>query len=636
MHPRMKKQRRAATTAEALTLAAGGVALFAANSAKALLFNGLDYQLVGPDLYQVSSGQDVQLVQARQVPDAVRDALETLSAGGGYPGIVSQGSFTTHDALMLASARGPLWYTDTANVLTVAGIASASVVTGGAVVLGTLGQRPIIEPPEPPEPVPGYFTGDPNIDALLYPADDPVSPMAHWLGSGTYDAPVELTYSFAIEPMPTTSKSGFEPFGDIEKQRTREVMESIESYVNITLREVVDQGAGTYTPDGLNRGHINIAYDQAGFENDPLGITEGWAIVPFGNTPKEEEDSGDLHLFPDAFRDMYFEDPLGGGATVLVHEIGHTLGLAHPFEFPYMDPWLDTDLHTIMTETVEWSSAEGGQSPASLMIYDIAALQHLYGANTTTAIGDTLYTFNSNTPVLETIWDAGGIDTIVHEGVTNARIDLMPGSLSQVGGMPLTKWVRKVEELTDSFLLIEEVNIVSGASHLSTEISADKTEFALVSDSESYWMGGVEIEIVFSDASSENFVLTDLVRPVPYGNVGIAFDVIIENATTGAGNDVIFGNDADNRIDPGAGSDFMEGGGGADVFVFGPGYGFDEIGDFESGYDRVELQGFSVDDYTTSYTGYSTVLSFDTGDQLTLYQDILVAVPYEGDVVYVA
>lgn len=636
MHARVKKQSRVGKPAETLAMAAGGAALFAANPAKALLFNGLDYQLVGPDLYQVSSGLDVQLVPAAQVPDAVRDALETLSAAGGYPGIVSQGAFTTSDALMLANARGPLWYTDTANVLTVAGVASAGVVTGGAVVLGTLGQRPIIEPPEPPEPVPGYFTGDPNIDALLYPADDPISPMAHWLGSGTYETPVELTYSFAVEPMPTTSEFGFEPFGDIEKQRTREVMESIETYVNITLREVVDQGAGTYTADGLNRGHINLAYDKAGFQDDPLGITEGWAIVPFGDSPKGEEDSGDLHLFPDAYRDMYFEDPLGGGATVLVHEIGHALGLGHPFEDPYMDPWLDNDLYTIMTENVEWSSAEGGQSPASLMIYDIAALQHLYGPNTSTAIGDTVYTFSSDTPVLETIWDAGGIDTIVHEGVTNATIDLAPGGLSQVGGMPLTKWVRKVEELTDSFLLIEEVNIVSGASHLSTEISADKTEFAIVSDSESYWVGGVEIEIVFSDATSENFVLTDLVRPVPYGNLGIAFDVIIENATTDAGNDVIFGNDADNRIDPGAGSDFMEGGEGADVFIFGPGYGLDEVGDFESGYDRVELHGFSVDDYTTSYTGYSTVLSFNTGDQLTLYQEILIAVPYEGDVVYVA
>ena len=80
----------------------------------------------------------------------------------------------------------------------------------------------------------------------------------------------------------------------------------------------------------------------------------------------------------------------------------------------------------------------------------------------------------------------------------------------------------------------------------------------------------------------------------------------------------------------------MYGGGGADVFVFRPGYGIDEVGDFESGYDRIELHGFTIDDYTTSHTGYSTVLSFVTGDQLTLYTDGLIYEASEDDFVYVA
>jgi len=619
-----------------LALAVGGGALTAAQPAQALLFNGLDYQLIGPDVYQVSSAQGSQMVPAAQIPDAVRDALEVLGGFGTSPGIVPNGAFSASDALMLAYGRGPAWYTDTANVLTVAGVASAGVVTGGVILLGAGPDEPTIEPPEPPLPIKGYFTGNDNIDALLYPADDPISPMAHWLGSGTYDQPVELTYSFAVERMPTTSLTGFQAFGAIEQQRTRDVMESLESFINVTLTEVSDQGAGTYTADGLNRGHINLGYDANGFVDDPLGITEGWAIVPYGDAPKTEENSGDVHLDPAAFRDMYFEDPLGGGATVLVHEIGHALGLGHPFEDPLMDDWLDTDLYTVMTETIAWSSGEGGHSPASLMMYDIAALQHLYGANTATAIGDTVYTFDSDTPVFETIWDAGGTDTIVHVGATNVVVDLTPGSLSTLGGLPLTKWVTAVEELTDAPLLIQDVSVVSGASHLSADVSNDGTEFAIISDAETYWMGGVEFEVVFSDATSENFVLTDLVRPTSYGNVGIAFDVMIENVTTDAGNDTIYGNEASNRIDPGAGSDFMIGGDGADVFIFRPGYGSDEVGDFESGYDSIELQGFSLDDYTTTYTGYSTTLSFNTGDELILYWEDPLVELYATDSVYVA
>ena len=80
----------------------------------------------------------------------------------------------------------------------------------------------------------------------------------------------------------------------------------------------------------------------------------------------------------------------------------------------------------------------------------------------------------------------------------------------------------------------------------------------------------------------------------------------------------------------------MVGGDGADVFSFKPGYGSDEVGDFESGYDSIELQGFSLDDYTTTYTGYSTTLSFNTGDELILYWEDPLVELYATDSVYVA
>ena len=629
-------EKRKPNRSGASALAIVGVGVAAVKPAEALLINGIDYQYLSPNLYQVSGPDGVELVQAIEVPDAVRDALEVLGTGSGAAGIVTEGAFSPTQSLLLANNLQPPWYTSAANIGAVAGVTTAGLLTGGASLLALSPPSTIIEPPEPPEPVFGYFTGDPNIDALLYPVEDPYSPMAHWEGTGVYDQSTELTYSFATQAMPTTTFGSFQAFGDLEKERTRDIMASIEEMIDIRLTEVTDLGIGTYTADGMSRGHINLAYDTAGFEDDPEGITEGWAIVPYGDDPKSAEDGGDVHLNPHVFRDMYFEDPLGGGATVLIHEIGHALGLAHPFEEPQMDPWLATDLYTIMGETVEWSSGEGGQSPASLMIYDIAALQHLYGANMNTRATDTVYTFDSGTPVFETIWDAGGVDEIVHVGATNAWIDLNPGSLSLVGGMPLTKWVRTVEELTDAPVTIQAVNIVSGASHLSAEVSDDRTEMAIASNAETYWVGGVEFEVIYSDATSENFVLTDLYRNVPHGNVGIAFDVTIENATTDSGNDNIYGNSADNRIDAGAGSDSMFGGEGADVFVFKPGYGDDYVIDFESGIDTVELIGFAPGDYTTTFDGFSTILSFNTGDQLTLYTGGPMFGEFSGDLVYAA
>ena len=42
------------------------------------------------------------------------------------------------------------------------------------------------------------------------------------------------------------------------------------------------------------------------------------------------------------------------------------------------------------------------------MLLDIASLQHLYGAQETTNLGDTTYKFDKDMPFAEAIWDAGG------------------------------------------------------------------------------------------------------------------------------------------------------------------------------------------------------------------------------------
>ena len=53
------------------------------------------------------------------------------------------------------------------------------------------------------------------------------------------------------------------------------------------------------------------------------------------------------------------------------------------------------------------------------MVYDIAALQHLYGANTLFNSEDTTYSYSPNTPFIETIWDGGGNDTLDFSNFNN-------------------------------------------------------------------------------------------------------------------------------------------------------------------------------------------------------------------------
>ena len=64
----------------------------------------------------------------------------------------------------------------------------------------------------------------------------------------------------------------------------------------------------------------------------------------------------------------------------------------------------------------------------------------MYGANLTTRSGDDTYVFTENQRYFQTLWDAGGNDTIVWQGLSQGtRIDLNAGHFSQLGE-PLTYW----------------------------------------------------------------------------------------------------------------------------------------------------------------------------------------------------
>ena len=114
--------------------------------------------------------------------------------------------------------------------------------------------------------------------------------------------------------------------------------------------------------------------------------------------------------------------------------------------------WLyteDTRQYTIMSYFSAGNTGAnwGGKYAQTPMVYDILAIQQMYGADYTTRAGDTVYGFNStagrdlydftkNTSPIMTIWDGGGIDTIDVSGwSTSSTIFLAAGSYSSVNGM---------------------------------------------------------------------------------------------------------------------------------------------------------------------------------------------------------
>jgi len=133
----------------------------------------------------------------------------------------------------------------------------------------------------------------------------------------------------------------------------------------------------------------------------------------------------------------------------LIHEIGHGLGLKHPGHYdvlgssapgPYLAANLDFRDNTVMSyiSRNQWflnpdQLTYSGVHPSTPMVYDIAAIQYLYGANNSYHTGDDTYRFDPLTPFYFTIWDAGGNDTLdLSNFTTKCDIDLTQGHYSSI------------------------------------------------------------------------------------------------------------------------------------------------------------------------------------------------------------
>jgi hypothetical protein len=91
----------------------------------------------------------------------------------------------------------------------------------------------------------------------------------------------------------------------------------------------------------------------------------------------------------------------------------------------------NTPLWTVMSSAPTYN----GVYPSTLMPGDILALQYLYGANTTTLLGDTDHVF-ANDGQIRAIYDAGGVDTLNGSALTSgAVLDLRQLGYSYVGSV---------------------------------------------------------------------------------------------------------------------------------------------------------------------------------------------------------
>ncbi|MFZ4688395.1 MAG: M10 family metallopeptidase C-terminal domain-containing protein [Polymorphobacter sp.] len=243
--------------------------------------------------------------------------------------------------------------------------------------------------------------------------------------------------------------------------------------------------------------------------------------------------------------------------SLLIHELGHVLGMKHPFDGNFVLDGGDDD-----NGRYSQMSFGRGKSNDGLMIYDIEAVRYIFGTRQT-ATGDDVYRFDRINNWFSGLVDDGGSDTIDLSGnQAGATLNLVAGRFSSIN----------IDQANQTFFS-DNLAIANG-----TLIeNAIGTNFADV--------------ISGNDAANRIDALA--------GNDTLSGGAGNDTLDGGSGDDVVMGEAGSDALLSGSGNDTLLGGDGNDGLFFGA---FFDAADTANGgagtLDQVGLQG----DYSAGVT----------------------------------